>query len=294
MGFVAYHTNSWKWIYWILAITNGVQFILFFFLSPETLYIRNQTGVPILKSPFQRKYLNFGTVRERPITVREFLTPIKLFAYPNIVIPVVTYSIVFNFALILTIVEIPQIFIPKFGFNPQQIGLQYIGLIIGSMLGEQLGGRGSDLWMRRKSAEPGRSGHITPEYRIWLAYIGFATVICGLVVFTVQVDKIHSYNVTPIVGLAIGAFGNQIVGTVLITYAVDCHPEHSASIGVFMNMVRALWGFIGTPSFHALLSLYTRPIFPSPQSHDNHANSTKAPSGFPTCSLVSASARAGA
>jgi hypothetical protein len=34
MGFVAYHTNGWQWIYWILAITNGVQFIFYFFLSP--------------------------------------------------------------------------------------------------------------------------------------------------------------------------------------------------------------------------------------------------------------------
>jgi len=70
-------------------------------------------------------------------------------------------------------------------------------------------------------------------------------VICGLVVFTVQADKIHSYNVTPIVGLAIAAFGNQIITTVLVTYAVDCHHEHAASIGVFINLVRSTWGFIG-------------------------------------------------
>lgn len=30
-----------------------------------------------------------------------------------------------------------------------------------------------------------------------------------------------------------------------MTYAVDCHTEHSASIGVFVNVVRSTWGFIG-------------------------------------------------
>ena len=27
--------------------------------------------------------------------------------------------------------------------------------------------------------------------------------------------------------------------------AIDCHPEHSGSIGVFVNMIRSTWGFIG-------------------------------------------------
>jgi hypothetical protein len=47
------------------------------------------------------------------------------------------------------------------------------------------------------------------------------------------------------VGIAIAAVGNQIVTTVLVTYAVDCHTEHAASIGVFVNMVRSTWGFVG-------------------------------------------------
>ncbi len=99
--------------------------------------------------------------------------------------------------------------------------------------------------MRRKSASLGRSRHASPEHRIWISYLGFLTVIVGLVVFFVQTERIRTYNVTPIVGIAIAAFGNQIVTTVLVTYAVDCHHEHAASIGVFINLVRSTWGFIG-------------------------------------------------
>jgi hypothetical protein len=246
MGFVAYHTHTWTWIYWILAITNGVQFILYFFFSPETLYVRDRVQAPSTKSDFQRKYLNFGKIGPEPLSLRSFLTPIILFTYPNILIPAVAYSIVFNFASVLTTVEIPQIFAAKFGFNAQQLGLQYIGIIIGSVLGEIVGGRGSDFWMRRKSAQLGQSRHAPPEHRLWLSYPGFATVICGLVVFLVQAEKIHAYNVTPVVGMAIAAFGNQVITTVLVTYAVDCHHEHAASIGVFINIIRNTWGFIGT------------------------------------------------
>jgi hypothetical protein len=245
MGFVAYHTHGWQWIYWILAITNGVQFILYFFFSPETLYVRNRPMPETTKSPFQRTYLNFGKIGPFPLTARDFWTPIRMFAYPNILLPTIAYSIIFNFSSVLLTVEIPQIFTPKYHFNAQQIGLQFIGMIIGSVLGEQLGGRGSDQFMRRASAKLGRNRHVAPEHRIWVSYPGFLTVIVGLVVFCVQVDKLRSYNVTPIVGIAIAAFGNQIITTVLVTYAVDSHHEHAASIGVFINLVRSIWGFIG-------------------------------------------------
>jgi hypothetical protein len=37
----------------------------------------------------------------------------------------------------------------------------------------------------------------------------------------------------------------KVVTTVLITYAVDCNPDDSASVGVFINFVRQEWAFIG-------------------------------------------------
>lgn len=104
-----------------------------------------------------------------------------------------------------------------------------------------------------------------PEFRLWSSYLGFACVIVGFVVFCVQLDRAvpMRWNVTPLVGIAIAAFGNQVITTVLITCkscrsilpfagpvlryldAIDCHHEHSASIGVFIGLVRQLWGFIG-------------------------------------------------
>ncbi|KAE8447004.1 hypothetical protein EG329_011138 [Mollisiaceae sp. DMI_Dod_QoI] len=249
MGFVAYHTNGYKWIYWTLAITNGIQFILYFFLSPETLYARNRpaptTAATTSTSLFKRQYLNFGRLGPHPLSLTDFWTPIKMFAYPNVLLPTIAYSVIFNFTSVLLTVEIPQLFTPKYHFNAQQIGLQFIGMIVGSVLGEQLGGRGSDLWMRHSKTPSRSSSGANPEHRIWVAYPGFITVIIGIVVFCIQVENLKHYNVTPIVGIAISAFGNQIITTVLVTYAVDCHHEHAASIGVFINLVRSTWGFIG-------------------------------------------------
>jgi hypothetical protein len=66
-------------------------------------------------------------------------------------------------------------------------------------------------------------------------------------VFLVQTERAHPlhWNITPVIGIAMGGAGNQIVTTVLITYAVDCYEDESASIGVFITFVRQMWGFLG-------------------------------------------------
>lgn len=160
---------------------------------------------------------------------------------------------VFLFASVMNSVEVPQLLQSKFELNAQQLGLQFLGLIIGSLLGEQLGGFMSDIWMNRRARQIGRKP--APEFRLWLSYIGFLLTIAGMVVFLVCTEHATpgKWSVKPIVGTAIAAFGNQVVTTVMTTYAVDTHPEDAGSVGVFINVVRSTWGFIG-PFWYVHLS----------------------------------------
>lgn len=153
-------------------------------------------------------------------------------------------------------VEVPQLLQVKFELNAQQLGLQFLGLIIGSLLGEQLGGVMSDMWMNARARRIGRKP--APEFRLWLSYIGFLLTIAGLVVFLVCTEQATEgqWTVTPIVGTGIAAFGNQVVTTVLTTYAVDTYPQDAGSVGVFINFVRSTWGFIGPFWYVYYLDLY--------------------------------------
>ncbi|KAF9737648.1 hypothetical protein PMIN02_001271 [Paraphaeosphaeria minitans] len=243
-GFVTYNVG-YRWIYWIFAIVNGVQLFLYIFLGPETRFIRHHKAVQDLPS-FQDSYFKFRRIDPTPITAYEFVSPLRLAVCPCVMIPAASYATVFLFASVLSTVEVPQLFGQKFHLNAQQIGLQFLSLIIGSVVGEQIGGRASDMWMRRAGRKrPG--GRPAPEFRLWLTYLGYALVICGIVVFLVRIEQAAplKWNVTPLVGVAIAAAGNQIVTTVLITYAVDCYHEEAGSIGVFISFVRQIWGFIG-------------------------------------------------
>ena len=242
-GFVAQHVG-YRWIYWILAITNGVQFVLYVFLGPETRYIRK--GAQHHGSNFQQGYLHFKRIDPEPFTFMEFLAPFKFFAKPCVVIPTCAYAMVFLFSSVLITVEIPQLFAEKFHFDTQQQGYQFLGTVIGSVVGELIGGTASDMWMKWQAKRQG-GVRPPPEFRLWLSYGGYLLAICGVVVFLVQIENaapLH-WNVSPIIGASIAAAGNQIITTVLITYAVDCYAEQAATVGVFITFVRQTWGFIG-------------------------------------------------
>ncbi|CAO2651573.1 Nn.00g041430.m01.CDS01 [Neocucurbitaria sp. VM-36] len=255
-GFVTFHAG-YRWIYWILAIINGVQLILYSLFGPETRFIRHNNVQHAMSgfAAFKESYLKFRRIDPTPITLVEFVSPLRLVKYPCVMIPAAAYAMVFLFASVLCTVEIPQLFAEKFHFNPQQLGLQFLGLIIGSILGEQVGGHSSDLWMRwrGKKTAPRKPA---PEFRLWLSYIGILLSICGMIVFLVRIQQAPEghWNVTPIIGAGIAAAGNQIVTTVLITFAVDCYPDEAGSIGVFITFVRQIWGFIGPFWFPAMFT----------------------------------------
>lgn len=189
--------------------------------------------------------MKFGRIDPRPLQFRDFVYPLSLGRHLCILIPACAYAMTFLFGSVMITVELPQLFGAKFGFNAQQLGYQFAGVIVGSVIGEQLGGGLSDFWMNRRARNTGTKP--APEYRLWLSYAGFVLTIVGVVVFlvrTAQAAEDH-WNITPVIGIAIAGVGNQLVTTVLITYAVDCHQEESASIGVFITFVRQMWGFIG-------------------------------------------------
>lgn len=151
---------------------------------------------------------------------------------------------IFLWGSVVPTIEIPQVYPEKFGLNTQQVGLQFLGIIVGSVIGEQIGGLISDRWMMMRQKRTGEPP--APEYRLWLSYIGHSMTICGIVVFAIRLrDSGKTWDITPVIGSAIGAAGNQIVTTVDITYAVDCYREDAASVGVFITFVRQMWGFIG-------------------------------------------------
>lgn len=222
---------------------------------------RNRNNeVPTPSGTIKQEYLQFRRIDPTPLTIWDFVQPLTMVRYPCVVIPATAYSMIFLWATIMIPVEIPQIYPEKYHFNTEQVGLQLLGTIIGALLGELIGGWSSDKWMWARQHRTGTSP--PPEYRLWLSYLGHALAICGVVVFAVQIQNSGStWTVSPLIGAAIAAAGNQIVTTVNITYSLDCYHEQAASVGVFVSFVRQTWGFIGP--FWYVISFFARLILDS-------------------------------
>lgn len=253
------HRAGFRWVFWALAIANAALLALYLLLGRETLYARGpqQDGAPPppcagagekQKKPSglsAARYLGFRRISPRGLAAADFVEPLRLAARPRAALPALAYSTAFLFGSVLTTVEIPTLLGQKFGLDAEEVGLQFVGVVIGTLLGEQVGGTLSDLWMRRARSRTGSDA--PPEFRLWLSYLGYVLTVAGVAVFLTAAERAPASRgtVVPVVGTAIAAMGNQVVTTVLVTYAIDCAPEQAASVGVFVSLARQLTAFLG-------------------------------------------------
>lgn len=214
-GFIQYHLGT-KWVMWIFAIMNFVQFLLWLPMR-ETLRTPKKLSVPVFAGPFlqaKNKYV-----------VLLVLAALITFAYNNV-----------------CLVVLKPISMAAFKLNSQQLGLNYLSLIIGSIIGEALSGKVSDFWMKYCTRKRGERVIVD---RLWQSYVGYAACITGLFVWGAFLDQAGSkWNIRPLVGDAIAACGNNIVATVITSYAIDTDPAHASDIALFLNLWRSIWAFL--------------------------------------------------
>lgn len=257
-GFVTPRAG-FRWIFWVLAIVNGVQSILHFLLGHETLFIRNLStpdgAFEERAQNFKTRFLKFERVGSRRISKIDFLEPLALAACPRAILPALAQSVVFLFGIIFIVVEIPLQLESKFRLSSDQVSLQFLGMIIGFILAEPLGGLLSDVGMNLRRATRERNAS-PPEFRLWLSYAGYCLILTGIPLFLVSTDNAVTgrWTVVPVVGMAIAAGGTQIAMTTLATYAVDCAVDDAVSVGILTSLVRHIIAFLG-PLWYCTLIL---------------------------------------
>ncbi|KAF8509789.1 MFS multidrug transporter [Gautieria morchelliformis] len=255
--------KGWRAAFYLLAAVQLAIFVAHVFLGPETLFLgRGETDEEVEPSlPQKRKrwhqYVHFSIYDRTPLQTIEFIRPFFMFARPVVLLPAMAYAFVFAYAHVFVTVFVPQIFGQKFGLTPGQIGLQMFAQLIGGVLGELFAGRGSDAFVSWRAK---RTGSRVPEYRLTLAYPGFLISITGLIVWGVQLQNATPkvWNITPDIGAAIAVFGQQIVGTVCCTYAIESYISETASVSAFLTFFVQSWNFLA-PFYlgHAVTNLGT-------------------------------------
>ncbi|KAK2875348.1 hypothetical protein FQN49_001666 [Arthroderma sp. PD_2] len=109
-----------------------------------------------------------------------------------------------------------------YGFGATAQGLFFLGPLVGVLLGERLGGPGSDWAMNRERRR--------------------ATTRPSVVIFGVTLQS-RTHWIVPCIGFGISNFGLQLVTTPLKTYCVDCYSSHSPSVLQLINIIRQAVSF---------------------------------------------------
>ena len=134
------------------------------------------------------------------------------------------------------------VFQENYGFSTSIVGLVYIGLGIGMLLGLLGLGASSDPIMRKLAAKHS-DGKLKPEYRLPLLMYTGATIPVGLF--------IYGWTAQYQVQWAVPLFGTALVGVGLIaafmcinTYLIDAYTLYAASAMAANTVLRSIFGAV--------------------------------------------------
>lgn len=167
------------------------------------------------------------------------LRPFVLFLYPSVLFPTLVYST--SVVWLSVIAEtISTIFTREpYRFKQTSIGLLYIALFVGGILGSAIAGKCSDIivrWMCRRN-----HGVYEPEFRLIMILPVLLSITIGLMGFGWS-----SYDgdlwIVPAIFMGVLGFGCSLASTVSITYVVDCYRFFASESLVSLNLAKNVLG----------------------------------------------------
>ncbi|EGW31564.1 uncharacterized protein SPAPADRAFT_141554 [Spathaspora passalidarum NRRL Y-27907] len=247
-GFIVVNLQ-WRWVFYVLCIFNGTVFItaLIFFketyaptlLKRKADKLRKETGNDNLHTIYEMMEQEAGesTLQKmihcmiRPITL--------LFMHPMIVGLGSFMAFTYGF-MYLMIVTFPEIFGEQYGFKKNIIGLMYLPMGFGFVLGVVfwtfcIGKVYKYLVVRN-------NGEGKPEFRLPCLIFCSLFIPVGLIWFGWSAQK-KLHWIMPGIGSALFSFGLVCVFQTTQNYLIDMNVRYAASSVAAAALFRSLFGF---------------------------------------------------
>lgn len=218
-------------------------------LARKTQKLRKQTGNLSLRSALETNM----TTKE--LFWFSIIRPAKmLFLSPIVFLLSLYVGLVYGY-LYLLFTTITSVFEQNYGFSQGSVGLSYLGIGIGSIIGLILLGGTSDKLLTYLSAKNG--GEKKPEYRLPPMIPGSLFVPASLFMYG-WTAYYHTHWIVPIIGTSFLGIGMLITFMTVTTYLVDVFTVYAASAmaanTVFRSLAGALLPLAG-PKMYAALGL---------------------------------------
>ncbi|KAF4962165.1 hypothetical protein FSARC_9739 [Fusarium sarcochroum] len=244
-GFINFNTH-WHWTYYTLLIWSVTLGIIMFLIVPETYHpailkkkaqnMRKATGDERWYAPTEKSDKTLLTAIGYSL-----LRPCQLLIFEPMCLNLCLYSAILLGILYLFFGAFPLIFSNVYGFNLWQIGLSFLGIAAGLIVGIAT----NPIW-HRVHLRLQRQGANEPEFHLPSAVAGAVLVPIGLFWFAWSIfSSVHW--IVPIIGSGIFGMGYILLFTGIFTFLVDAYPKYAASALAANTFVRCV--FAGEPPY---------------------------------------------
>ena len=242
--------KGWRWTFWLIAILGGFAAVVMIMFARETY------GPVILR---KRKTGSLWATSEinEPFSATEhlkrgFIRPVKLLIFsPISTICALYLAIVYGY-LYLMFSSITQVFEENYGFASNIVGLVFLGLGVGSIIGIGLTSGTSDRNIKRLKA---KGQLVKPESRLQLVPVGGFLLPAGLFIYGWTCEY-HVHWIVPVIGMVIIGVGNMIIFMSVVLYLIDSFTLYEASALAANTFIRSIGGallpLVGLKLFNSL------------------------------------------
>ncbi|KAK9251603.1 major facilitator superfamily domain-containing protein [Lipomyces tetrasporus] len=247
------HRLEWRWVIYVMIIWTAVMLCLIVLFVPETYApvllrwkaqkLRKQTGNTDLHAPIEKI--------ERSVITTVILSckrPFQLLFLEPMVFCLCLFTAILLGIMYLFFQAFPLVFENNHGFEKQHVGLSFMGLLTGIILGVLT----EPFWMSTYHKLSLRSGGSRPEFRLPQAMAGAVFAPIGIFWFAFTTYRSVQYIVPIVAGVPFG-FGIILVFSGVFTYLVEAYRPYSAS-------ALAANGFLRS-SFAAVFPLFSVPMY---------------------------------
>jgi len=257
-GFLT-QTIGWRFDFWIVFAVATPVTALMAILNKETCHkvIIQRKTVLLQKEPRQQNlksyYDDSGNQSTTQIILTGLVRPLKMLIFSPIVFFLSLY-IAFVFGVVyLLYTTIPTVFRETYGFNSSQIGLVYLALGLGNVLGWLVSTLFSDKVVIRLAQA--NNGVFEPEMRLTISL--YAGVFLPITLFWYGWSSYYGVHVaSTIISLVPWGFGIMGLFLPITTYIVDSYPIYAASAiaanVILRSVVGAFLPLAGPPMYASL------------------------------------------
>ncbi|KAG7004606.1 hypothetical protein G7Y79_00024g055560 [Physcia stellaris] len=239
--------RGWRWVFWVLTIVGG------FFTIISVLLLRETYTTVLLKRKTLRLNKETGNTdlrskRDSGLTVqqlflRAIVRPTKILIFSPIVFACSIYvGVVYGYQYLM-FATFTFVFEEQYAFPTKSVGLSYLGVGVGSLLGLFVIGAVSDRILKAKSkpTPESPSGVMEPEYRLPPLVVGAFFIPAGLFLYGWSAQY-KTHWIVPIIGTALVGIGNIAVFMCVTSYLVDAFTIYAASALAANTVVRSIMG----------------------------------------------------